>query len=425
MAETRSRKQAEQTAIINAFNDQFAGIGQLVADADGELWVEWERLEPNPYQPRLRMRPARIRRMVKSLNKSGQLQEIVVRPHPTRANHWQIASGGTRRESVRQGGNAGSHKQPRPEDYIGKLRITIRDLSDAEMLDLAKEENDEREDLSVFDQGNYYRMLQKMVSESLQLPEGEFVPWEEIVALRKRAGRPLPHTARSIRRIVDVFNLPQVLFDRLIDLNLDRRDEDEDEERFTPVSEKHVRAFLMLQPAEQKNPEADMNLLQETLLDQLELERLSANETLRRAAAFLQARDEGQSSAPAASSDVPRGTLADGVGGWFPSGSGTGGGTGSGITTGHSTVPSGTGGSSQPRFGLGNLADTSGPPEPPAPKDPVADFLKPAAAAIRRCREQMVLGNTKVIPPSEIEQACQEILRAVDEIRGKRTRPIK
>ncbi len=250
---------------VRQVNPPPAGAGQAVRES-GE-WVEIELLDDSPFQPRLRLSHNKLASLVDSMNAQGQIQAAEARPHPTRRGRYQLSVGHRRKAAVKAGANAGIRK-PNPHQYIGKLRVEIVPLTDEQMLDRAFAENEEREDFSVFDLANYYRMLREITPGTVP---GQAPSWEGLVTIRKQERRPLPHSARHIRRIVEALELPEAVRERLAELNLG-----ESEERPVTANEKHVRALRLLARPDQ-----------EELLAAIEAEKLSGNEALRRAEAKL------------------------------------------------------------------------------------------------------------------------------------------
>ena len=260
------------------------------------VWLDESLLDDNPFQPRTRMNPQKMQQLVDSINENGQLQTARVRQHPQRSGRYQLVFGHRRREAIRQGANAGAREE-RPQEFIGQIRCEVALASNEEMLDAAFAENEDREDFSVFDRAAYYVTRRRILSRKLSLGtiapdqeaedngeegrEGHLSPgtseisWEQLARERK-----MPLTPRAIRRLVEVLALPKDTQDRLALVNLGGEDE------FVGANEKHCRALLLLQ----SQPSA-----QRGLLKQIEDEKLSGNEALRRAEGIKPARAASKS----------------------------------------------------------------------------------------------------------------------------------
>lgn len=96
-------------------------------------------LEPNPYQPRMAMAEVNLEELADSIRAQGILQPLLVRPHPTDADRFQIVAGERR---WRAAGLAGLHEVP----------VYLREMTDAEAAAAALVENLQREDLNPIDE---------------------------------------------------------------------------------------------------------------------------------------------------------------------------------------------------------------------------------------------------------------------------------
>jgi ParB family chromosome partitioning protein len=83
--------------------------------------------------------------LVRSIEANGQDQPILVRPHPTLPERYEIAYGRRRREACRQLGI--------------KVRARVKPLSDDELLRVMIRENEERAPLSLYERGAFVRRL--------------------------------------------------------------------------------------------------------------------------------------------------------------------------------------------------------------------------------------------------------------------------
>ena len=110
-------------------------------------------MKPNPYQPRTRMDEAPLDELVASMQASGLLQPIVVRP---KANGYELIAGERRwRAATRLGWT--------------KIPAVVKDVDDQTLLTLALIENLQRDDLSPIDEAAGYQRL----ADEFHLPHGE------------------------------------------------------------------------------------------------------------------------------------------------------------------------------------------------------------------------------------------------------------
>jgi ParB family chromosome partitioning protein len=129
-------------------------VSREQAEASGALReVPMTTVKPNPYQPRTRMDEAPLDELVASMQSSGLLQPIVVRP---KANGYELIAGERRwRAATRLGWT--------------KIPAVVKDVDDQTLLTLALIENLQRDDLSPIDEAAGYQRL----IEEFQLPHGE------------------------------------------------------------------------------------------------------------------------------------------------------------------------------------------------------------------------------------------------------------
>ncbi len=103
-------------------------------------------LEPSPFQPRHRMNEEALGELVASIRAQGVLQPLLVRPHPTERDRYQIVAGERRWRAAQQ---AGLHDVP----------ALIRPLSDTETITAALVENLQRQDLNPIEEAEGYQRL--------------------------------------------------------------------------------------------------------------------------------------------------------------------------------------------------------------------------------------------------------------------------
>ena len=102
-----------------------------------------ESLVPHPGQPRRHFDSALIDELAESIASCGLIQPIVVRPH---GHGFQIVAGERRWRAAQR---ARLHEVP----------VVVRELGDAETLEIALVENIQREDLNAIEEAQAYRRL--------------------------------------------------------------------------------------------------------------------------------------------------------------------------------------------------------------------------------------------------------------------------
>jgi ParB family chromosome partitioning protein len=140
--------------------------------------VDVARLEPNPWQPRSAMDPARLAELAESIRQSGVVQPILVRP---RGDRFQIIAGERRWRAARQAG-------------LATVPVVVREVADEGLLELALVENIQRQELTPLEEAQAFQRLQ-----------GEFGLTQEDVA--RRVGRDRSTVANTLR----LLRLPQEL----------------------------------------------------------------------------------------------------------------------------------------------------------------------------------------------------------------------
>ena len=139
----------------------------------GQQTIAIEFLKANPDQPRKRFDEAAIDGLVKSIEKQGILQPILVRKHPNLEDHYEIVAGERRWRAAQR---AQLHEVP----------VTIKELSNKETLEIALIENIHREDLTSLEEAEGYQRLMD-----------EFSYTQE--ELSKSVGKSRSHIANMLR----------------------------------------------------------------------------------------------------------------------------------------------------------------------------------------------------------------------------------
>jgi ParB family transcriptional regulator, chromosome partitioning protein len=102
-------------------------------------------LEPNPLQPRTVMDPARLAELSASIRESGMVQPILVRRTPS---GYQIIAGERRWRAAQQAG-------------LATVPVTVREVADDRLLELALVENIQREELGPLEEAQAFQRLQQ------------------------------------------------------------------------------------------------------------------------------------------------------------------------------------------------------------------------------------------------------------------------
>ena len=135
--------------------------------------VPIEHLHANPHQPRQDFDEEAIAELAGSIKENGVLQPILVRRHPDRSGEFEIVAGERRWRAAQA---AQLHSVP----------VIIRELTDAQSLELALVENLQRQDLTPLDEAEAYKRLMN-----------EFGHTQE--DLGRAVGKSRSHIANSLR----------------------------------------------------------------------------------------------------------------------------------------------------------------------------------------------------------------------------------
>jgi ParB family chromosome partitioning protein len=163
------------------------GLSALIADVEDTTpgpqarMIPIERLHPGKYQPRHRFDDAALDALAASLKQQGVLQPLLVRPHPTRKQEYEIVAGERRWRAAQR---AKLHEMP----------VLVREFDDRQTLEVALVENVQREDLSAIEEAEGYRRLME-----------EFQHTQD--ALASSLGKSRSHIANTLR----LLNLPDAV----------------------------------------------------------------------------------------------------------------------------------------------------------------------------------------------------------------------
>lgn len=192
---------------------------------DSVFWVEVDRVEPNPYQPRREFDEDRLRALAESIRQYGVLQPLVVtrkeveRPDGGLESRYELIAGERRLRASKLVG-------------LREIPVVIRagEETDSMKLELAIIENLQREDLNAIDRAKAFQ----------QLAVDFGLAHTEIAA---KVGRSREYVSNSIRLLA----LPKEVQQAVVDKD---------------ISEGHARVLLMLGD----RPEELMTLFKEISL---------------------------------------------------------------------------------------------------------------------------------------------------------------
>lgn len=139
---------------------------------------------PNPYQPRRDFDEAQLQELAASIEASGLLQPVVVRPRPN--GKYELIAGERRWRAVQRLG-------------WQKIPAVIKDVDDRALLTLALIENLQRDDLSPLDAALGYQRLMQEFS----------IPQQEVARLVGKDRSTVSNTLRLLRLPAEVQGLLQ------------------------------------------------------------------------------------------------------------------------------------------------------------------------------------------------------------------------
>jgi ParB family chromosome partitioning protein len=116
-----------------ATGESAAGVQQLAVGDIG----------PNPHQPRSRFDEEALRELAASIRATGVLQPVLVRRN---GDDYQLVAGERRLRAAQMAG-------------LAHIPAVVRDVTDAEMMELALVENIQREDLNPIEEARAYQTL--------------------------------------------------------------------------------------------------------------------------------------------------------------------------------------------------------------------------------------------------------------------------
>ena len=136
----------------------------------GPQQVDIDLIEPSPYQPRTRFREEALDELARSIQSSGIIQPVVVRPVGSR---FQLIAGERRWRAAQRAG-------------LAKVSVIVKQVSDDVALEMTLVENIQREDLNAIEAA---RAFERLMDEAQLTQE----------AVAERTGKDRATVANSIR----------------------------------------------------------------------------------------------------------------------------------------------------------------------------------------------------------------------------------
>lgn len=133
MADTRRRLGRGLDALLAAEPQEGERVQEVALD----------EVEPNPHQPRRAFPEDKLEELAASIREHGVVQPILVRQHGDR---YQIIAGERRWRAARMAG-------------LRAIPVVVRDMSDAQMMEVALVENLQRQDLNPMEEARAYQTL--------------------------------------------------------------------------------------------------------------------------------------------------------------------------------------------------------------------------------------------------------------------------
>ena len=157
-------------------------ISREQAEASGALKeLPVAQVRPNPYQPRTRLDETALGELTASIEASGLLQPVVVRP---RGSGYELIAGERRWRAVQLLGWA-------------TIPAVVKEVDDQTLLTLALVENLQRNDLTAIDEAEGYRRLMEQFT----------VPQTEVARLVGRSRSTIANLLRLLRLPAEVLEM--------------------------------------------------------------------------------------------------------------------------------------------------------------------------------------------------------------------------
>jgi ParB family transcriptional regulator, chromosome partitioning protein len=109
----------------------------------GTLQIDIDLIDPSPYQPRTRFREEALEELARSIRTNGIIQPLIVRPREAR---YQLIAGERRWRAAQRAA-------------LPRVPAIVRDVSEAQALEITLVENIQREDLNPIEQARAFQRL--------------------------------------------------------------------------------------------------------------------------------------------------------------------------------------------------------------------------------------------------------------------------
>lgn len=164
-------QQISQPGTVASSSGSAAAAAATARDsAHGPQEIDIDLVEPSPYQPRTRFREEALDELARSIQASGIIQPIVVRPV---GNRYQLIAGERRWRAAQRAG-------------LRRVAAIVRQVADELALEMTLVENIQREDLNAMEAARAFERLMD-----------EFQTTQEAVA--ERTGKDRATVANAIR----------------------------------------------------------------------------------------------------------------------------------------------------------------------------------------------------------------------------------
>ncbi len=208
----------EKKSLGRGLSALLADVGPEAAGAaappQGQRMVPIDRIQANPDQPRRSFDEKELQDLAASIREKGVIQPLILRPHPQDPAAYQIVAGERRWRAAQI---AAVHELP----------AVVRDLDDAEVLELAIIENVQRADLNAAEEAQGYRQLmdrfghtQERLAEALGKSRSHIANLLRLLTLPEpvldllRAGRLSAGHARALITAANPESLARQVIDR-------------------------------------------------------------------------------------------------------------------------------------------------------------------------------------------------------------------
>jgi ParB family chromosome partitioning protein len=152
--------------VVGGVSDPGYRDERISRDEHGQLWLDCDAIDPNPYQPRQSFNETEIADLADSIRAHGILQPLVVRragDHPTGGARFELIAGERRLRAAQ----AADWRQ---------VPVQIRDVDDRQLAELALVENIQRKDLNAIEKAesfqryiNQYQCTQEELAARVQI----------------------------------------------------------------------------------------------------------------------------------------------------------------------------------------------------------------------------------------------------------------